>query len=388
MPIRNEGIELSIILPCLNEEKTVGICVRKAQQFLVTHKLNGEIIVADNGSTDQSAAIARDLGAKVIHVAEKGYGSAIMGGVYAALGTFSIVSDADDSYDLEHLFPFLEKLRCGIDVVIGNRFRGTIHPGAMPFLHRYFGNPLLSSIGRILFHSPVHDFHCGLRGFRTEAFRALPLKTTGMEFASEMIVKSLAFGLRMTEVPTDLFPDGRGSHSHLHTWRDGWRHLRFMLLHSPRWLFLYPGLLLIVCGIGFGFWLLPHQQYVFDIHTLLYCGISIVIGFQAIVFFLLAKAIAVSLGIIPSDKLIEWTRRSSLVEVGIITGILLIIGGLLGSIYAIFEWESRAFGHLNPSHTLRIVIPSVTCFLLGGQIVFSSFLFGILHISRKTDGSP
>lgn len=381
------SLELSVVMPCLNEAETLEICIRKALRALASLHISGEVIVADNGSTDGSQAIAERAGARVVSVEAKGYGSALMGGINAARGEFIIMGDADDSYDFSDLAPFLEMLRAGHDLVMGNRFKGGIAPGAMPWHHRYLGNPVLSAIGRLFFHSPAGDFHCGLRGFRRAAVLEMDLRTTGMEFASEMVVKATLKKMRIAEVPTTLRPDGRSRPPHLRSWRDGWRHLRFLLLFSPRWLFLYPGILLMLAGTIAGAWLLRGPIFIanigFDVQTLLYASMAIVIGFQAIVFAVFTKVFAISEGLLPEDpKLIGLTRIVSL-ERGIVVGVLLLLAGLGGSIYAVSFWDERSFGPLDPSKTLRIIIPSITALILGCQIVLSSFFLSVLGLKRK-----
>lgn len=380
-------LELSVVMPCLNEAETLEICIRKALRALANLHIPGEVIVADNGSTDGSQAIAERAGARVVSVEAKGYGSALMGGINAAGGEFIIMGDADDSYDFSELAPFLEMLRAGHDLVMGNRFKGGIATGAMPWHHRYFGNPVLSAIGRLFFHSPAGDFHCGLRGFRRAAVLEMDLRTTGMEFASEMVVKATLKKMRIAEVPATLRPDGRSRPPHLRSWRDGWRHLRFLLLFSPRWLFLYPGILLMLAGTIAGAWLLRGPIFIanigFDVQTLLYASMAIVIGFQAIVFAVFTKVFAISEGLLPEDpKLLGLTRIVSL-ERGIVVGVLLLLAGLGGSIYAVSFWDERSFGPLDPSKTLRIIIPSITALILGCQIVLSSFFLSVLGLRRK-----
>src|ERR1700751_3492649 len=277
-----ENIELSVVMPCLNEAETLESCIGKAQRALQEGGIAGEVIVADNGSTDGSIEIAERLGARVVKIKAKGYGNALMGGIAAARGKFIVMGDADDSYDFGHIGRFLEPLRKGADLVMGNRFRGGIQKAAMPPLHRYFGNPALTRLGRLFFRSPVGDFYCGLRGFRKEAYQRMALRTTGMEFATEMVVKATLLKLRIAEVPTTLSPDGRNRPPHLRTWRDGWRTLRFFLLYSPRWLFLYPGSALVGMAAGLGGWLLPEPRTVgnvsFDVHTLLYAAAFVLLG--------------------------------------------------------------------------------------------------------------
>ena len=382
-----EPVELSILMPCLNEAETLPICIEKAHRALRQLRVAGEVVIADNGSTDGSQQIAERCGARVVTVTEKGYGAALMGGIVAAHGTYIIMGDADDSYDFTDLAPFLDKLRAGYSLVMGNRFQGGIKPQAMPFLHRYLGNPVLTGIGRLFFHSPCGDFHCGLRGFRKAAVLQLDLKTTGMEFASEMVVKATLHQLRITEVPTTLSRDGRSRPPHLRSWRDGWRHLRFLLLYSPRWLFLYPGLLLMAAGVILGGWLLQGPVVIgrvgFDVHTLLYAALAIVIGFQAILFAVFTKIFAISVGLLPEDeRLNRWFRFITL-EVGLVVGLALVLAGLAGSLYAVWSWETSSFGPLDSSETLRIVIPSVTALMLGCQVILSSFFLSVLGLKRR-----
>lgn len=383
----SEEVELSIIMPCLNEAETLATCIKKAQQALCEHQISGEILVADNGSTDGSQVIAKQMGARIVPVDTKGYGSALMGGITAARGTYLIMADADDSYDFTALMPFLAKLREGYDLVMGNRFKGGIKPGAMPPLHKYLGNPVLSGIGRLFFRSPCGDFHCGMRGFSKAAVTKMDLRTTGMEFASEMVVKATLHGMRIAEVPTTLSPDGRSRPPHLRSWRDGWRHLRFMLLYSPRWLFFYPGVLLMLMGVLTGLWLLPGSRTIgsvaFDVHTLLYSAAAIFIGFQSILFALFTKVFAISEGLVPKDsRLHRWFRIITL-EVGLSVGGLLLVMGLAGSVYAVSDWGARSFGPLEPTRVLRMIIPAILSLTLGCQIVLSSFFLSVLGMGRR-----
>ncbi|MBZ5659132.1 MAG: glycosyltransferase [Acidobacteriia bacterium] len=374
-------------MPCLNERSTVGICVQKAMEALRRHGIRGEVIVADNGSTDGSRQIAADLGARVIPVETRGYGSALRGGIAAARGQFILMGDADDTYDFTQMDAFVAKLREGYDLVMGNRFRGGIVPGAMPPLHRYLGNPVLTGIGRLFFKSPVGDFHCGLRAFRKEAIDRLGLRTLGMEFASEMIVKATAFGLRVTEIPTTLSPDKRDRPPHLRTWRDGWRHLRFLLLYSPRWLFLYPGIALCAAGIVVSALLLPGPRMIgrvgFDVHTLLFAGMAILIGFQSLVFAAFTKVFAISEGLLPEDPRLTRIFRYLTLEAGLVAGGLLIVAGSGAWILGLAYWQSHHFGPLDPEKTMRIVIPGVVFFTLGFQIVLSSFFLSVLGMARR-----
>jgi len=382
-----DDVELSVVMPCLNEAATVGICVKKAMDALELHGIRGEVIIADNGSTDGSQQIAREFGARVVPVETRGYGSALQSGIAAAHGEFILMGDADDTYDFAQLNEFVAKLREGYDLVMGNRFLGKILPGAMPPLHRYLGNPVLTGIGRLFFKSPVGDFHCGLRAFRKDAIEELGLRTLGMEFATEMVVKATAFGLSVTEIPTTLAPDRRDRPPHLRTWRDGWRHLRFLLLYSPRWLFLYPGIALFAAGIVISAILLPGPRavgnVVFDVHTLLFAAMAILIGFQSVVFATFTKVFAISEGLLPEDPRLTRMFHYVTLEVGLIAGVLLILAGAGAWILGLEYWRIREFGELDPVKTLRIVIPGVVCFTLGFQIILSSFFLSVLGMSRR-----
>jgi glycosyltransferase involved in cell wall biosynthesis len=380
--VANEQIptlELSIIMPCLNEAETLATCIGKARDYLERHKIAGEVLIADNGSSDGSREIATNSGARVVPIPERGYGSALRGGIAAAKGQYIIIGDADDSYDFTNLSPFLEKLRQGYDLVMGNRFQGGIKPGAMPVLHKYLGNPVLTWLGRLFFGSPCGDFHCGLRGFSKQAIEQLNLRTTGMEFASEMVVKASLYGLKITEVPTTLSPDGRSRPPHLKTWRDGWRHLRFLLMYSPRWLFLYPGLALMFLGFVATIWFIPQPK----VHTLLYSATALIIGFQIVSFAVFTKAFAISEGLLPEDRKLRRFLRYINLEVGLIIGVILFLLGMGGSLYALYIWNARLYGALDPAVTMRIVIPSVTALALGVQVVFSSFFLSVLGLKRK-----
>lgn len=380
-------LELSIIMPCLNEAETLGACIEKARDFLEHHKIKGEIVVADNGSTDDSQQIALDHGAQVVNVEERGYGSALLGGINAARGKYIIMGDADDSYDFSYLTPFIEKLHQGYHLVMGNRFKGGIAPGAMPWLHRYLGNPVLTGIGRLFFKSPVGDFHCGLRGFSKEAVEKLDLRATGMEFASEMIVKATLYHFRITEVATTLSPDGRSRPPHLRSWRDGWRHLRFLLIYSPRWLFLYPGAFLMLAGLAALVWLFPAARTIggvtFDIHTLLYAAFALILGLQFVAFALFSKVFAIGSHLMPPDPRINTIVDAMTLERGLIFGGLLSLMGVIGSVYAVIVWGGTSFGALLPSSMMRIVIPSVTTMAVGIQIIFATFFLSILKLKHK-----
>jgi glycosyltransferase involved in cell wall biosynthesis len=381
-------VELTILMPCLNEAETIGICVEKAHRFLATSGTSGEVLVADNGSTDGSIEIAQSLGARVVAVTTKGYGAALSGGVAAARGKFVIMGDADDSYDLSNLGPFLEELRAGRDLVMGNRFRGGIEPGAMPVLHYYLGNPVLSFIGRLLFGIPVKDFHCGLRGFRRSAILGLDLKTTGMEFASEMVVRSALQRLNIGEVPTTLKPDGRSRAPHLKTWRDGWRHLKFLLMYSPKWLFFYPGFLLTGLGLllsavlAFGPVRLA-QGLELDLSSFLAACLATIMGVQLITFGALARYYATVSGMLPlgprSSYLMRWCKTDKVVQVAallILCGSVLFVGSLL-------EWAKVGFGSLANPLVPRLVAAGLSIVVVGIQTGFAGFLFGIFDIQKR-----
>jgi len=383
----NTVIELSIVMPCLNEAATIGCCVAKARAFLTNNGVVGEVIVADNGSTDGSQAIARARGARVVDVASPGYGSALLGGIHAARGTYVIMGDSDDSYDFTALGSFLAELRDGYDLVMGTRFAGGIAPGAMPFLHRYLGNPVLSTIGRMFFQSPCRDFHCGLRGFRRDAILALDLQAPGMEFASEMVVKATIRRLKITEVPTTLSCDGRDRASHLSTWRDGWRHLRFLLLFSPSWLFLYPGALLFLSGVAGMAWLLPAPRQVgtvgLDIHTLFYASLAVVVGSQLIMFWMFARIYGAREGIVPSDPRFRSIVGVFTLETGLICAAAMLLGGVGLSVYALGAWGAEDFGPLHATAAMRLVIPSGMLILLGFQTASSAFFVSVLGLSAS-----
>lgn len=380
-------LELTILMPCLNEARTLPVCIQKAKGFLEQHQVKGEVLVADNGSTDGSCKIAREQGARLVEVSEKGYGAALSGGIAAAQGRYVIMADADDSYDFTSLMPLLEKLREGHELVMGNRFKGGIKKGAMPFLNRYFGNPVLTFIGKLFFKVPLNDFHCGLRGFSRGAMLSLDLRTTGMEFASEMIVRSALRGLRMAEVPVTLSPDGRGRPPHLHPWRDGWRHLRFLLLYSPRWLYMYPGIALIIFGVVVSALLLPGpitlaDGVVIDVHTMLIAGMAILVGVQSITFGLLARYYALNNGILPASRF-ENLLSHVTVDRLLILSLILVLTGLAGVAWAAQLWSVKDFGPLNYQNMMRILIVAVTCLAAGLQLGFSAFMLGVMQIKHR-----
>lgn len=383
MSDHNFKYELSIVMPCLNEAETVALCVKKAKSFIENNNISGEVVVADNGSTDGSQELAAEAGARVVDVPEKGYGAALIGGITAARGQYIIMGDSDNSHDLENLMPFVQKLKEGYDFVVGNRFSGGIEPGAMSFINKYIGNPVLSGIGRIFFKSKVRDFHCGLRGFTREFFEKMDLRTTGMEFASEMIVKASLFNVRMTEVPTVMAPAGRTRPPHLRSFRDGWRHLKFLFLYSPRWLFLYPGLILILLGMFLVLWLLPGMKLSLDVHTMLYASLMLIIGFQSVSFAILSKIFAVQEKLLPQHERLDKLLSYFSLEKGLILGGILVLFGLAGTAYALYLLLGGNFPELGISFTMRIIIPSVTLIILGSQVIFTSFFYIILGLKLR-----
>ena len=381
-------MELTILMPCLNESKTIQICINKAKTFLESNHIDGEILIADNGSTDGSQDIAINSGARVINVKEKGYGSALISGCNAAKGKYVIMGDSDDSYDFLNLMPFLEKLREGYDLVMGNRFKGGIEKGAMPPLHKYLGNPVLSFIGRLLYHTNIKDFHCGLRGYNRNSILKLNLHTLGMEYASEMVVQATLHNLKIIEVPTTLKKDGRDHPPHLRSWSDGWRHLTFLLMHSPKHLFLIPGLILFILGFILSIFItispIIIKNITLDVNTLIYTSISTIIGFQLILYYILTIKYAEKTNFIPisknSTKIINFTMNK-----GILIGAIMFLLGIIGSIFAVIIWLKTGFGDLIPSKMIRITIPMLVLFVCGLQLMFSSFFLGILEIKIKKE---
>jgi len=381
-------VELSIVMPCLNEAETLARCIEKAQATFRMHGLAGEVIVADNGSTDGSQEIARQLGARVIEIPVKGYGSALQGGIEAARGLYVIMGDSDDSYDFSNVMPIIEKLREGFDLVMGNRFQGGIMPGAMPWKHKWLGNPVLSWLGRLFFHCPVGDFHCGLRGFCKAAFQEMQLQTTGMEFASEMVIKSTLLKQRIAETPIILHKDGRSRPPHLRSWRDGWRHLRFMLLFSPRWLFLVPGSALLSIGMFAALWLFGGPRTVagltFDLNTLLIAGAAVLLGYQLVIFAVFTKIFAISEGLHPPHThLYKSIFRGLNLEIGILAGLILTIGGIAVAGVAFWDWRATGFGQLDPQVMVRRTLLALLLMVVGVQTVFASFFLGVLTLRRK-----
>lgn len=382
--IKESEIELSIIMPCLNEAETIGTCIKKALEYIKTSGISAEIVIGDNGSTDGSQEISKNLGARVVDIPVKGYGAALLGAINASKGKYIIMGDSDDSYDFLTLQPFVDKLREGNDLVMGNRFKGGIQKGAMPFLHRYLGNPVLSFIGRLFFNIAAKDFHCGLRGFNKQSILSLNLITTGMEFASEMVVKSALFKLKIVEVPTTLAPDGRSRPPHLRTWRDGWRHLRFLLLYSPKWLFLIPGVLFFLFSVVFfiitSFTAISLAGIKFDIHTLTYLGSMIIISYQLILFYMFSKTYCINQGLLPASFSSRILNLFSL-EASIIVGLILFLGGLSLGVYLFSFWAGKNFGSIvDLRATFRILIPSIVLLITGIQTIFSGFMLSTLGI--------
>jgi Glycosyl transferase family 2 len=385
-------VELTILMPCLNEAETVAACVYKARGFLERTGINGEVVVADNGSSDGSPELAAKAGARVVHIARQGYGSALIGGIDAARGQFVIMADADNSYDFSQLDAFIEGLRAGNTMIIGHRFRGGIRRGAMPLLHRYLGNPALSFAGRLFFSSRIGDFHCGLRGVDRAAVLQLGLRSPGMEFASEMVVKATLAGWRIAEVPTVLSPAGRSRAPHLRSWRDGWRHLRFLLMMSPRWLMLYPGACLIGIGIAAEAAILRGPVIIhgvgFDIHTMLYSGGAAILGVQLVLFSLLTRTIGVLKNDLPMSPPLARFLSIFTIERGIVLGLLLALAGLALAVYSVLSWAQVRLAALDPATMMRVAIPSVTLMIAGVEIIFASFLLGFIDVRAAAQSDP
>ena len=390
MPQDNRGeIELSIVMPCLNEAETLEVCITKALTALREHDVNGEVIISDNGSTDGSIEIAEKMGVRVVHCPRKGYGNALMCGIEAAAGKFIIMGDADDSYDFSAIYPFLQKLRAGHDLVMGCRLPrggGTIKDGAMPWKHKWLGNPVLTGIGKLFFKADINDFHCGLRGFSKDAYTRMDLMTTGMEFASEMVIKATINEMKIAEIPITLYPDGRTRPPHLRSWRDGWRHLRFMLLFSPNWLFLLPGAIFLLLGLTGFFILLPGGVKLgnihFDTNTLLMFSLLSQLGVMLIIFTFFAKVFAKQEKLIPEDKILRFFKNITM-EKGIIAGLILLLTGVGFFVSAVLQWKSQHFGDLSYPQSLRLVIPAANLISIGFQIIFSSFFLSVLTLKRK-----
>lgn len=385
-PVASE-YELTILMPCLNEAETLEVCIRKAQGFLERSGIRGEILISDNGSTDGSQQIATALGARVTDAPRRGYGAALINGIEHARGRYIIMGDADDSYDFETLEPFVDRLRAGADLVMGNRFKGGIAPGAMPPLHKYLGNPVLSTIGQLFFRPNIGDFHCGLRGFNRDRIAALDLQTTGMEFASEMVVKASLDRYRIEEVPTTLKKDGRSRPPHLRSWHDGWRHLRFLLLFAPRWLFVYPGLVAFLLGaIAVGvltFGGVEIGGIGFDVTTMVYASALCVIGYQSLLFFWLTKLFATQEGFLPASPRYKSVVAKWSAERGLLIGLALFLLGIIFGLIQVIRWGSLDFGPLDATEVVRIAIPSSLGIILGFQTIMMSFFSGVLTTPRR-----
>jgi glycosyltransferase involved in cell wall biosynthesis len=386
-PAQQDSLELTILMPCLNEAETLAICIEKAQSFLSRSGVRGEVLISDNGSTDGSQAIATGLGARVSEAPRRGYGAALINGIENARGRFIIMGDADDSYDFVNLDAFVERLRGGADLVMGNRFKGGIEPGAMPPLHKYLGNPVLSGIGQLFFRPGIGDFHCGMRGFNRDRIRALDLQTTGMEFASEMVVKASLARYRIEEVPTTLKKDGRSRPPHLRSWHDGWRHLRFLLLFAPRWLFVYPGLVAFLLGaiavgiIAFGG--IEIAGVGFDVTTMVYASALCVIGYQALLFFWLTKLFATQEGFLPASPRYRAIVAKWSAERGLLIGLALFLIGIAIGVVQVARWGSLDFGPQDAADVVRIAIPSALGLILGFQTMMMSFFSGVLTTPRR-----
>ncbi|MCI0457418.1 MAG: glycosyltransferase family 2 protein [Gemmataceae bacterium] len=380
-------VEVSVVMPCLNEARTVGTCVAKAVAALEKLGVRGEVIVADNGSTDGSQDIARAHGARVIHAERRGYGSALQAGIAAAHGTYVIMGDADDSYDFTNLEPFITRLRQGDELVMGNRFRGGIKPGAMPWLHRYIGNPILTGILNLFYRTPIGDAHCGLRGFRKDSYERLNLRTPGMEFASEMVVKAALHKQKMSEVPTTLSPDGRDRPPHLRSFRDGWRHLRFLLLFCPLWLYLIPAGLLFGGGLAVMAWLTPGPQSIgsvtFDVHTMLFAMLCVLLGYQTVWLWAYAKIHGWTSGLLPADTFSLKVFRTFNLERGLLAGLGMLVVGMGLTVWLLIQWSGQELGTLQVQSTMRYALWSFTLIVLGVQTIFGSFFLSMRSGGRK-----
>ena len=385
--VEETGSDLTILMPCLNEAETVATCVAKAAAWLAASGLTGEVLVADNGSTDGSQQLARDAGARVVAVPERGYGAALQAGIETARGRWVIMGDADDSYDFGDLDGFVTELRAGADMVVGNRFRGGIEPGAMPFLHRYLGNPVLSLLGRAMFRIPIRDFHCGLRAGDAQRLRDLHLRTSGMEYASEMIVRAALAGYRIAEVPTVLSPDGRTRAPHLRTWSDGWRHLRFMLLFSPGWMFLFPGLVLCAigsaCTVRLSIGDVRLGSVRFSGTTLVAAAMTTIVGFQLVMFDTISTVFAVARGLAPPRSRLDSLGATFRLERGLLAGCVLMAGGLALGAVSLWRWSNANWGDLQTVEQLRIAVPAGLSFILGVSVFFFSLLLSAIGMDKR-----
>ncbi|MFN8356619.1 MAG: glycosyltransferase [Spirosomataceae bacterium] len=381
------SLELSVVLPCLNEVATLGVCISKINQSFSENDISGEIIVADNGSTDGSIDVALQMNVKLVEVSSKGYGNALRAGIEVAQGKYIIMGDADDSYNFLEIPIVLKSLRLQNELVMGNRFKGGIKPHAMPFLHRYIGNPILSWLGSQLFKIPIGDFHCGLRGFEREAYMAWNLHSTGMEFASEMVVKASLANARISEVPVTLSPDGRNRPPHLQTWEDGWRHLHFLLVHSPRWLYLFPGLLLAIIGMVLFVWLLPQPRTVysitFDVHTLLVAMSFVISGLQLLWLGVLSRISSARSNILPFEKWMDYISDFKRISILIFSGIGLILFGFVGILLNFLFWQKTGFTDLLPQQMLRSLLPAILLLIMGFQTFSNAFFISIINQQKK-----
>jgi glycosyltransferase involved in cell wall biosynthesis len=388
--IPEDDIEVSVVMPCLNEARTVGRCVEKAVTALQKMGVRGEVIVADNGSSDGSPEIAARHGGWVVHVEQRGYGSALQAGIAAARGRYVIMGDADESYDFSDLYPFVERLRAGDELVMGNRFRGGIEPGAMPWHHRYIGNPILTGILNLFFRSPIRDAHCGLRGFRKEAYERLGLQAPGMEFASEMVVRACLSKQKISEVPVVLHPDGRDRPPHLRSFRDGWRHLRFLLLMCPRWLYLVPALVLLIFGLGLMVWLTPGPRavagVVFDVHSLLLGSLCAILGSQVLWLWLHAQIYGWTSGLLPPDNVSPRVFRRFRLERWLVAGAIVLAAGIGLNFWLLSEWVLESLGPLDVQTTLRLALWGFTAMILGAQAIFGSFFLGMIEMADQARG--
>jgi glycosyltransferase involved in cell wall biosynthesis len=385
--MKPNDVELTILMPCLNESETLGNCIKKALSFIEREEIDGEVLISDNGSTDGSQDIAVKLGARLVHAKNKGYGEALQEGINNARGIYIIMGDSDESYDFSNLMPFIIELRQGCDLVIGNRFKGGIEKKAMPFLHKYIGNPILSFIGRLFFHIKIKDFHCGLRGFTKEAYSRMNLTTSGMEFASEMVVKAALNKMKIVEVPTTLSVDGRTHPPHLRTWHDGWRHLRFLFMFSPKWLFLYPGILIIVISLLTGSLLLINpikvRGIVFDINTLIVASFTLLVGVQFVFFHAFVRIYSITSGLIPSNVNFENLFKHFTLERGLLLGFFISLAGSALMLANFISWSATGFSDLQPSIFVRRILLGIIPFVLGIQMIVFSFVFSIIGIKRK-----
>lgn len=388
-----EECELTVLMPCLNEKLTLAACIRKAKAFLARVGVRGEVLIADNGSDDGSPEIAISEGARVLRVFERGYGAALIAGTRAARGRYVIMGDSDDSYDFSELDLFLDALRNGSDLVMGDRFAGGIQPGAMPPLHKYLGNPVLSFLGRVFYRSSIRDFHCGLRGYRREAILSLDLRCTGMEYASEMVVKATLASLRIAQVPTILHPDGRDRPPHLRSWRDGWRHLKFLLLHAPAWLFFYPGVIALGVGMALlvmlaGGPLRGPASVLLDIHSMVYAMVFGIVGLQFILFSGMAYVHGAKMEVLPDPSTPVRKLINLPVEVWLIAALLLACAGVGLGVVALENWSRHGFGAIDPTVVMRWVIGSAACLLASGQLASGGFFFECMRIPAKVAAEP